>query len=431
MNGYDEASEVLRLPRPQRRLRRMADRLCEGHTVIWFLPGHAPMEELLTALEEHFRERVEVASVYVPHSVKWPEQWLMDRYRVEGDPWSEEAAEALLSCPDVPEVVVLRDLDRLHEDELKQWRRFLEDWAQINRRPNRALADRKAFLVPLADPRAVAVFDELREDPLLDKVWYWGWVTSREVRVVAAECLRDRNQTGAAALWGEAVWAPLAGADLECFLWMVEEIHIDLPLEDLLARLQGYGEERGFSALLGSLDGGEPSASFINGAPVGDGEREPVSGSQPLWLAGGLDWHDEGGYGLHSALLSMAGQQGPLLHRIWRGQTSVLLPMIDQYRIAVSWELAGYDRWWPEFLRQKLSAEDYEEDGTPVELAAEFMHIIEFLDARARTAAQRELRRNVNAVRKTRNALAHYRPVEWPQFQHVCEQYWRHARNGI
>src|SRR5690606_22315272 len=114
-------------------------------------------------------------------------------------------------------------------------------------------------------------------------------------------------------------------------------------------------------------------------------------------------------------------------HRVWRGEAAILLPMIDQYRIAVSQDPADSHRSWKPFLQQRVLPDD-RPDGTPLETAAEFGDIIEFLDGSSRTAALRELRRNVDAVRRIRNILAHYRPVEWWQFRHVCEQYWKYAR---
>lgn len=428
--------EVLRLPRPQRYLWELADDLCSGRSVVLFLPGHVAAEDVILAVEEHCRDRARMESVYVSRSARWPEEWLMERFHVEGDPWADTALEAIRRAPGLPPILILRDLDSLPDEVLAQWSRLIADWAAHNRRPDLSPSERKAIFAVVSEPRAVGVLAQLGDDVFLRKAWYWGWVTSRELRVVAAEYLRERHYDEVAQLWGESVWATLAGADWNCFLWLARRATVEMPLDQLFELLRAYGRERMPWAgddpaddplLQLDLQESELEASLISGVGgsfggslrVEPASLEPSLDERPLWLAGLWDWHDEGKRGWHSAALEVAGRRQSLDHRVWRGQAAVLLPMIDQIRIALSELLARRDSSWPEY-RDKREARF---GGGHGKTAAELWTIESFLEGHTFDPGLRRLGPTVEAIRLIRNSLAHYRPVEWADFEKVCKIY--------
>lgn len=106
-------------------------------------------------------------------------------------------------------------------------------------------------------------------------------------------------------------------------------------------------------------------------------------------------------------------------HRVWRGQAAVLLPMIDQIRIALSELLTRRDPSWPEY-RDKREARFGGGDG---KTAAELWTIESFLEGHTFDPGLRRLGPTVEAIRLIRNSLAHYRPVEWAGFEQVCKIY--------
>ena len=473
--------EVLRLPRPQRYVWDVADDLCNGRSVLLSLPGHIPVEDVILAVEEHCRDRAQIESAYPPPSARWPEEWLMERFRIAGDPWAETAIGEIQRAPQTPPILILRDLDGLPSDVLSQWCRFLGEWANRYRRPDIPASERKAIFAIASKPEVVAALDEIGEDAFLRKAWYWGWVTSREVRVVAAEYLRERGFDETSRLWGESVWATLAGADWDCFLWLARRASVEMSLHELFEVLKGYGQMRfdgrDGRAAIGGSGGVGAGVEAGPGARVGTGTgRRDVSApddmeasretpgerlwvkpitemparrfhaetareaaeyggagalgmerdGSPLapshrerlpWLEGLWDWHDEGKRGLHSAALSLSGRRHTLEHRVWRGQAGVLLPMIDQVRIAVCEVLAARDPSWLPYRHKKearLSLYDASSNS------AELWTIESFLESQSAEPSLKRLKPMVSRVRRIRNSLAHYRPVEWEDFRAIC-----------
>ncbi|WP_144440452.1 hypothetical protein [Limnochorda pilosa] len=399
--------------------------------MLWFLPAPAPIESLLSALEETCRGRATLETSHVPLDTEWPIEWLASRYHLDATPPSGNAVASLYEADTVPEILILRDLENASDGALGQWKRFISEWVGYSKRPDIMPAERKALLIPVRDAAAIAALDEMAEDAFLAKAWYRGWVTSRETRVVAAALFEDHGISGAKALWGEAVWSNLAGSDLECLAWMMEKADIDSSIRDQLRVVREYAEARAFSPVLDATQGSSAREEAL--AHTARAEHLPESPSSSaerlLWSTGLLTWdHDEGPV-VHSAALALLGRTADLNHRVWRGQAAILLPMLDRYRLEVCHILGQRFTEWAEFARTR-DAEVAREPPNEDCGAVEFGDIVEFLDRFRTVPWLRQLRQAVDRMRRVRNTLAHYSPVEWPEFRDVCEEFWRLRRNG-
>jgi hypothetical protein len=301
--------------------------------------------------------------------------------------------------------MVLSGLSELPGACVAPWVRFIQAWAGAAATLDPATSP-KALLVPLQSLEAAGQF---RADTFLAVSWFWGWVSSAEVALLARSVCRERGLSPMETLWVQSVYVGLAGGDLECLMWLVDRA-IPPPEESgLLAHLVAYAEERRWSEQ--SLNGEErreASGAF--------GTLAPPEHLRALWSLGAVD-ADDGHLAIHAAWLAAGGRTQSLRHRIWAAQASTLLPLMDGWRLSVCQELGRVYREWAGFCAESIG-----EMETNKELhSAEFAVIERFLESRRlRPRPDWEKRRRARSLRCLRNKLAHYVPLSWEDFQAVC-----------
>ena len=140
----------------------------------------------------------------------------------------------------------------------------------------------------------------------------------------------------------------------------------------------------------------------------------PLRGYQ-LWAHGALNWTPEYGLELHTAALALLGRTEDLQHRLWRGQTSLLFPLIDNVRLAICRYLSRrYEKGWPVWLPPHDENEAYAVQDNP--LACQWGHLARLINHCGLLRKERILRPVVNLTWRIRNELAHYRPIPLSDF---------------
>jgi hypothetical protein len=115
----------------------------------------------------------------------------------------------------------------------------------------------------------------------------------------------------------------------------------------------------------------------------------------------------------------MLDEQDEIEHRLWRGQVTLLLPMVDSIRFALCerWTARFGDdwpsRWQPPLAEEEAKAVKH----TPY--ASGWGHIKSLLLDRSIYELDRERTslRQVSHAHYVRNSLAHYRPVTFQDFE--------------
>ena len=115
------------------------------------------------------------------------------------------------------------------------------------------------------------------------------------------------------------------------------------------------------------------------------------------WALGTLDTMD-GREIVHSAALSISGDERAVIRRVWRGQVGVLFPFIEEQRVRLLSELSSH-------LRLPMET-DFGVLKDPLDL--EIGHI--FHQVR-RVGLRKETRELLRLLKDMRHALAHLRPV--------------------
>ena len=183
--------------------------------------------------------------------------------------------------------------------------------------------------------------------------------------------------------------------------------------------LRSFAEERNWNAeIFGSL------AQDILHIPVEQKYRnKSLSPPQDLyrfWAHGALNWSPEYGTETSAALLAVLGRMGEIQHRLWRGQTELLLPVIDSTRLILCTHLTRkYGANWPTRWRLPLDQEEIEAvQNNP--LSSQLGHLKSLL--KYHIPKERRWVPLIDLLHSMRNRLAHYYPVTYPEFDDLCRE---------
>ena len=180
---------------------------------------------------------------------------------------------------------------------------------------------------------------------------------------------------------------------------------------DLLSCLHDYAQIRGWSEKKLQDNGAQEflAASKDALAPC---DVTPPAQWQQLWAQGILWWTPEYGLELHSGALAILNQREALLHRLWRGQSSYLLQVIDSVRLAFCEYLTKiYGKTWPVQWCCPESAEE-EKAVRDSPFACQWGYLEWLLkNCNAFQNERGRLMSLASQMRYIRNKLAHYQPV--------------------
>jgi len=282
------------LPGPAGFVRGVLASLREGRSVALLLPFHAPggLEEALAPVIREVRP-VEAHNALAGHL---PAQALFERFWPAAPAITVRNARNLLACEDFQGRLLW--LTGLTEERWPPWREFLVEYEQACRSVPQFY--RTLFIVPLIGPLALA--PPPAEVCMACHEWR-DCVSEMDMLLYCALSLQASSLPAAVRKLTAAVVAELALWDpgtAEALL-AAEPWRCLSPLEVLV----GIAKERGWTA------------------------QTPAS-----WEGGTLERADHGNR-VHSALLAVQGEEAEISRRVWAGLVRVLLPLIEERRLAL------------------------------------------------------------------------------------------------
>jgi len=315
----------------------------------------------------------------------------------------------------LPDVVYFEGFDALQPGRRKEILKFLAQWADAGH----ICADRGGTPMALCIMTSCseAVLDYPATDTHLSVHWWWGLPTALELKLLCR--MLNNNRDGPACQWIEGILPALAGSDttLADHLWDER----DVTVEGLLQRLNNYAlmQQWDINELRDAgIEAFEENLAFQNGKSALLRSKE----AKKLWSAGALYWTPEYGVQLNTAVLALMGKEKEIRHRLWRGQVEYLLPMLDRVRLAICERLTSlYGPAWPYRWEKPKYEEDYEavkKDPMACELG--YLHYL--LKACKKMKLDRNLLPLVSQAKCVRNELAHYRPVEYWQYERLMKE---------
>ena len=316
----------------------------------------------------------------------------------------------------MPDAVYLEGFNRLTTETRKDWLTFLSEWVQSSHR-GADQGRRPMALCIIAG--AIDILDAIPETDIhLGVYWWWGFPSALEIKML---CRLKNENDGHTVLgrWREYLLPTLVGSDISLlgYLWDAMQFGV----KELVDQLIGYSEIRGWETeCLEKSDangfGGVFSENF------GRVTLAPSEALRKLWAIGALYWTPEYGLQLNSAALALMGKKREILHRIWRGQAELLLPILDQVRLKTCDHMTNsHGKSWPYRWKKPNSQHEYESVRKDP-LACQLGYLEYLLKTCKQLQSDRIWLSLVVQSRTMRNDLAHYRPIDFRGFKMLMRE---------
>jgi len=137
------------------------------------------------------------------------------------------------------------------------------------------------------------------------------------------------------------------------------------------------------------------------------------------WAEGVISYIPERGLCLQTAALALLGLWDDAQHRIWTGQTELLMPMIDSFRLKVCDFLTNkYGKSWPTSWTQPGSHDEFVSvKDNP--RSCQWGHLSKIFETVPKLNRLQNIAKSVKCARQIRNELAHFRPIKNRDFRRL------------
>ena len=396
-------------------LSRLIEDLTDKRSLLVLLPDQLDPTELVSALQAEFRrrefefEKVSLARLsnsqsYAPITVlsnaleiEWPSADL------------PHTIMNLMETENLPDFILLEDTGELSSQDCADWSSFLVRWAEhCQHRVNQRLPITALCLVR----PAAGMLSHIPENKVYLVVhWWWGFPSALEMRILC-RLMTSTDNRDIMNRWREYVVPALAGNDIFLASNLMEP-DVLCNVQTINGCLQDFAEQRGWEAENLRILGLDEEISFHDTgySPV------PPHSLRTLWAHGIMGWTLEYGLELHTAVLAVLGRQGELSHRLWRGQSELVLPIVDRTRLEICEYLTSFHGPdWP--VREHVPDSPREEEIVRENpLACQLGHLDFVLQNSSFISSKQRLTTLISLCRWIRNQIAHYRPIAFKDFE--------------
>ena len=325
----------------------------------------------------------------------------------------------LLRCEGLPDVYYVHRIGRIRE-----WTDFIKGWAEEHH-GLRTSGDHSApHLLVVAKLRD---FDF--QLPVctrgLSFHWWWGFPSALEMRLACRiASIQYSGNDLSTAQWREYVLPGLVGSDVQLaeHMWGHVLDGTDQVVNGLVEYWNNLEQPEPTSSIDDVID---RVAEVRGGFSVGQGPSEEL---RRLWASGALAYTPEYGFEVHPALLARSGRTETVEHMLWRGQSELLLPQVNEVRLKVCQDFTatyGSDwpiRWVPPFSDQEVEEVRRSPLGTELGHVNYLLQALGVRNPRHDLYEKRSLGDLVLRAKNLRNEIAHYNPVALRDFKGLCDE---------
>lgn len=316
---------------------------------------------------------------------------------------------------ELPDIIYFDEFDELPSKRKFELLEFLAQWADASHICADQGGKPSSLCIVTSSPEIVGNLPFT--DTHLSVHWWFGVPSSLEVKLLCR--ILSNNRSTSSELWVESVLPAIVGADLGMadYIWP----EYDPRNEGLLKKISGYSEMRQWDLEYlrdSGIEDYDEHLEFHNGNPS-------IFNSgilRNLWIKGLIYWTPEYGLQINTAVLLLLGKEKEVQHRVWRGQVEHLLPLLDRIRLALCEKLTIiYGPSWPYQWEKPKYEEDYEA-VVKDPLSCELGYLQYLLYKCPNMRRERNLLPLVNQAKSVRNDLAHYRPVEYAEYEKLINE---------
>ena len=325
----------------------------------------------------------------------------------------------LLPCENLPDILYVHRIGPK-----LAWTEFIEDWAREYRRLRNSGNSAIPSLCVIAKLKD---FDFVLPEPTpgLTFHWWWGFPSMLEVRL---SCRIASEQFGrddpATSRWREYVLPGLVGGDVQLAEHMWGKVLGDT--DQAMRGLAEYWDRLEHTEVSGSIDDAIEVVKAHRGSYGGG--RELPQHLWRLWAGGGLVYTREYGLEVHPALLAHHERRTSVEHMLWRGQSELLLPIVNEIRLRVCQDLTetyGNDwpvKWVPPHFEHDIEEVSRSPLGTELSHVNYLLQNLGMRNDRHDLCQKRFLGDLVLKAKTVRNEIAHNNPVECQDFARLCDE---------
>lgn len=302
---------------------------------------------------------------------------------------------------ELPEIIVLVGLDQLTAGR-DRWLRFIEQWADAAHSVHSTDYHPPAALLVILAPAPQETLPS--ENTMLHHHWWWSVPSGLEMTLLC-RLRADESESLATSklLWREAILPALAGNDFDLLDFLWDDVFGDFDV--IIDRLLDFADQRGWTAQ-NLIDWGVMRVHHQR--DLRRGIRSLNSIERALWSEGVLCHTPEFGTWTSVAALAVMEQYDAVRYRVWQGQASLVLPLVNKLRVVASQELMkrGTRRSMSGGGGRFALTDDSALEWTPL--------LAELRQMREPTIGN--LISKVEHGRATRNTLAHYQLISYQDY---------------
>ena len=319
-----------------------------------------------------------------------------------------------MEITDLPDIIGLWGIDSCTNENCLKWLNLIRDWStNCHQRANDGKLPTAFCLLAYAENLLGSIPEN---DLFLEVRWWWGFPSTLE------NSLLCRQGSGSSRKpidqWREKILPSLTGGDLQ--------------LIDHLWDKMNYS----FDSLINSLENFPLEASWTNDDNLqwysylsANGDRRSHDVGLPpqrkilsLWARGLIYSTVEFGPEIHPAILARLKNLDDIKHRIWRGQTELVLPLLDSLRLEICSRLTqrlGME--WP--WRWEIPQTDDELAAVKENPKATQWGYLSWLIRKNQNFRNfRQWSNLVFTAHQIRNEIAHYRTITIKDFERLLQE---------
>lgn len=324
----------------------------------------------------------------------------------------------LQADPSTPDVIFISSIEQVTPVQVSQWVSLLHDWSDAS--SSMQLSEQEMISLCFIMPATTIPNGSIRTDAFLTFHDWFGVPSALEMQLIV-RASSHRDQMTPRGMWREHLLPSLTGNDFQLSAHLWEAVLLDRAA--LEAALNSYAYQQRWDTRELRLP--EPATHDQQRRWI-DLRARPVSLPQEwrtLWQHGAAGWTPEYGLEVSSALLMLIGDNDQITHRLWRAQATLLLPQLDQLRLALCRSLEGW--FGPSWATRWCEPLGNEEQSAVHEnaMASQWGHITNIIRlARDRRDQCQRLAPLAEQARQVRNQIAHYRPITFPVYNSLQQE---------